>query len=177
MKTVLLSISAIFLCIASANAQESDSFRAGIYGGATIYPGFTGLAGLDFDYRVSTRVSTGVRISIIDILGPCSDADPVVYPNLCIADGRIYAGFISFLTESKRRRTEPYVELGLGAYHYTDEIKTGKLAPYAEAGVGLEVWRLRIGLRYGRILDSEVEEMVHGKFAYFTPILGVNIPF
>lgn len=176
MRVFFIIVVASSICAADALAQDSRSFRAGIYGGATIYPGFTGIAGLELDYRLATRITAGVRASMIDVLGPC-EPDPVLDPELCIADGRIYTAFVSFLTETKRRRTEPYIELGLGAYHYTDQLKVGEFAPYIEAGAGLEVWRLRIGLRYGRILDHELENMVGSTFAYFTPVLGVNVPF
>jgi hypothetical protein len=172
MKIVFLAISAVLFCAAGGSAQDSHSFRAGINGGATIFP-FAAIGGLELDHRVTTCLRTGVRVSFIAMVGPCADVDE----DLCIGEGRIYSGFISFLTESLRRPIEPYIELGLGAYHYGAEIKTGRLAAYGEAGAGLEVWRFRIGLRYGRVFDGEVEDLVHSKIVYFTPILGVNVPF
>jgi hypothetical protein len=177
MRLTHLFILGLFACASFVQAQDSHRFRAGIYGGATIYPAITGLAGVQIDHSFSKRLRAGVRASLIDFVGPCSDADPVLDPDVCIADGRIYAAFLLFLTERRRRTTEPYVELGFGLYHFTDQIKNGAVAGYAEAGAGLELWLLRFGLRYARILDTDVEDLLGRKFAYLTPVLGVNVPF
>jgi hypothetical protein len=87
----------------------------------------------------------------------------------------MYGAFVEFLSERMRRRTEPYLEIGAGGYHFTDDVLSGGLAPYAEAGVGLQFSRIRLGLRYGRVFDNGAEALADGRVAYLNLVLGLDI--
>lgn len=171
--TVLLAC----LCVTApevTSAQSARDVSFGVWGGATIYAAVAGTGGIQVSKGISQRLSGGLRASVLEFVGPCSDPDPVLRPYMCLADGRLIGAFASFRTESVRRTTEPYIEAGVGAYNFIGEYKRGSWSPYVEAGLGLQISVFQLGVRYMRVIDAEAQADLFEPVSYLSPIIGFN---